>query len=110
MCRLFFQGVQVEFNTAYHTMERAEQDAADLYKAGQGKWGTDEASFIRILLTSPPHYVELLNDVYCRKYGNAIVIAIEKEFGGDAKRALLFYGGCAFAKQKMGLSTCVCSY
>lgn len=76
----------------YHTKERAEQDAEALYKAGQGKWGTDEEAFIKILLSSPPHYVELLNDVYCRKYGNAIVIAIEKEFGGDAKKALLFYG------------------
>ncbi|TYZ68706.1 hypothetical protein PybrP1_005397, partial [[Pythium] brassicae (nom. inval.)] len=85
------QAGQVDFNTSYHTKERAEQDAEALYKAGQGKWGTDEETFIKILLTSPPHYIELLNDVYCRKYGNAIVVAIEKEFGGDAKRALLFY-------------------
>lgn len=78
----------------FHTKERAEADAEALYKAGQGKWGTDEETFIKILFASPPHYVELLNDVYCRKYGNAIVVAIEKEFGGDAKKALLFYGAC----------------
>ncbi|KAF1316536.1 Annexin protein, partial [Globisporangium splendens] len=85
------QGTQVDFNTEFHTKERAEQDAEDLYNAGQGKWGTDEETFIKILFSSPPHYIELLNDVYCQKYGNGIVIAIEKEFGGDAKRALLFY-------------------
>lgn len=88
------QAAQVDFNTAFHTKERAEQDAEALYKAGQGKWGTDEETFIKILLTSPPHYVDLLNDVYCRKYGNSIVIAVEKEFGGDAKKALLYYGAC----------------
>ncbi|KAG7379690.1 hypothetical protein PHYPSEUDO_008290 [Phytophthora pseudosyringae] len=44
-----------------------------LYKAGEGRMGTDEMAFINILV-----------------YKTDLVAAIKTEFSGDAKRALLF--------------------
>lgn len=80
------------FDPSVHTEEKAEEDAQLLYKAGEGKWGTDEEGFTKILLSSPPEHLAAINAVYGNKYASSIKDAIEKEFSGDAKDALTFYG------------------
>jgi hypothetical protein len=82
----------IPFNPAFHTDAKAQEDAEKLYKAGEGKWGTDEETFIKILFSSPPQYFEMLNALYAKKYNNTIHVAVKKEFGGDAEKALLYFG------------------
>ncbi|EGZ15193.1 hypothetical protein PHYSODRAFT_561117 [Phytophthora sojae] len=79
-----------QFNPALHTAQRAEADADALYKAGQGRLGTDERTFIGILVSSPPQHLQAVNAWYVKKHKNDLVKAVKKEFGGDAEDALLF--------------------
>ncbi|ETI57204.1 hypothetical protein F443_00473 [Phytophthora nicotianae P1569] len=79
-----------QFNPAMHTPQRAEADAHALYKAGQGRLGTDERTFINILVTSPPQHLWAINEAYVRKRKSDVVKAVKKEFSGDAEEALLF--------------------
>lgn len=83
------QGAEEEFDPDYHTEEKAAEDAETLYKAGQGRWGTDEAAMAKIVVMSPPKYLKILNSVYCDKYGYTLMKAFEKELnkkGGDAAK------------------------
>jgi hypothetical protein len=84
------QGALVDFNASFHTAAKAEEDADALYAAGQGKFGTDEEAFIKIIVTSPPEHLRNVNAVYAKKYNYTIIKAVEKEFTSDAEKALLF--------------------
>ncbi|KAF1328581.1 Annexin protein, partial [Globisporangium splendens] len=84
------QGALVDFRADFHTAAKAEEDADALYAAGQGRFGTDEEAFIKIIVTSPPEHLRNVNAIYSKKYNYTIIKAVEKEFGGDAKKALLF--------------------
>lgn len=77
-----------------HTADRALRDADTLYKAGEGRWGTDEETFVKILFSSPPTYLVLLNEVYRSKYRSDLEAAVRCEFSGYATEALLHYGAC----------------
>ena len=74
------QAAEEEFDPDYHTEDKAVGDAETLYKAGQGRWGTDEATMAKIIVMSPPKYLKMLNSVYCDKYGYTLMKAFEKEF------------------------------
>jgi hypothetical protein len=91
VCMLAIQSPIVEYKSSFHTRDKATKDAEVLYNAGEGKWGTDEGSFIKILLTSPKEHIAHMNEVYQEKYKNTIVGAIESEFGGTATKALVFF-------------------
>eukprot|EP00824_Muranothrix_gubernata_P000399 TRINITY_DN1045_c0_g1_i2.p2 TRINITY_DN1045_c0_g1~~TRINITY_DN1045_c0_g1_i2.p2 ORF type:complete len:630 (+),score=168.20 TRINITY_DN1045_c0_g1_i2:24-1892(+) len=67
----------------------AHADAQTLYKAGEGKLGTDEKKFIEILTKRSPAQNALTNRAYESKYGRLLEEAIEKETSGDFKRTLL---------------------
>ncbi|TMW55403.1 hypothetical protein Poli38472_013294 [Pythium oligandrum] len=84
------QGAVVDYNASFHTAEKAEEDADALYKAGQGRFGTDEETIIKILATAPPQHIRNVNAVYSKKYNYTLIKAVEKEFTGDAERALLY--------------------
>ena len=63
-------------------------DAAALYQAGEGKWGTDEATFIRIFATRSPAELALINQHYKQNAGKGLLGAIDSEFSGDTKELL----------------------
>ena len=63
-------------------------DAAALYQAGEGKWGTDEATFIRIFSTRSPADLALINQNYKQHTGKGLLGAIDAEFSGDTKELL----------------------
>jgi len=70
---------------------RAGNVAADveaLYKAGAGKIGTDEATFINIIANSSRTHVEAVFWEYARKYGKSLDTVIRNEMGGDTGKAL----------------------
>jgi hypothetical protein len=81
-----------EYDPAVHTAEKAQRDADALYKAGEGRWGTDEETFIKILFSSPCEYLALLNEVYKNKYRSDLEAAVRCEFSGYATEALLHFG------------------
>jgi len=66
-------------------------DVEKLYNAGQGKFGTDEGVFIRILGGSSREYREALYWSYAEntKKGTSLVKAIKSEFSGNVERALV---------------------
>ncbi|EGZ04893.1 hypothetical protein PHYSODRAFT_566613 [Phytophthora sojae] len=84
------RGEVAEFNASIHTSAKAAADADALYKAGEGRMGTDETTFINILVLSPAEHVRNINSAYVAKYKTDLAGAITAEFSGDAKRALLF--------------------
>jgi hypothetical protein len=65
-----------------------QSDAQALYRAGEGRWGTDESTFIRIFANRSPAEMAMINDCYTRLRGNGLLKAIDKEFSGDIKKLL----------------------
>ena len=63
-------------------------DAAALYQAGEGKWGTDEATFNRVFATRSPADLALINQYYKQHSGQGLLGAIDSEFSGDTKELL----------------------
>lgn len=68
---------------------RARQDADDLYKAGEGKWGTDEKTFNAIFARRSYYQLRATFEEYQRKYRKDIAQVIRSEFSGDAKDGYL---------------------
>ena len=69
-------------------MQGCQNDAAALYQAGEGKWGTDEDTFIRIFATRSPADLALINQYYKAHSGKGLLGAIDSEFSGDTKNLL----------------------
>uniref|UniRef100_A0A6B2LC55 Annexin n=1 Tax=Arcella intermedia TaxID=1963864 RepID=A0A6B2LC55_9EUKA len=70
----------------------APEAAADLahrfYKAGEGKIGTDESSYISIILNNSREALYQVNHVYKEKHKHDLKTAIKKETSGNFKRIL----------------------
>ncbi|RLN73474.1 hypothetical protein BBJ28_00015617 [Nothophytophthora sp. Chile5] len=85
------QEPMVEYKPSFHTKEKAAEDAELLYNAGEGKWGTDENGFIKVLLASPPQHVRNIEEAYKAKHQNGLVHAIENEFSASDCAALTYF-------------------
>lgn len=84
------QAAEEAFDPGYHTEAKAKQDAEEIYKAGQGRWGTNEAKMAKIIVLSPPKYLKILNSVYADMYGYTLLKAFDKEMSGIAGEAASF--------------------
>ncbi|XP_037076036.1 annexin A13-like [Pollicipes pollicipes] len=70
--------------------QRSKDLAQELYEAGEGmNSGTDEETFIRIFCTTNYPQLKKTFEEYTKFADNSIENAIEKEFSGDLKEALL---------------------
>ena len=69
-------------------MLACQQDAAALYQAGEGKMGTDEATYNRIFTTRSSAELALINQYYKQHTGKGLLGAIDSEFSGDTKDLL----------------------
>ncbi|CAH0490726.1 unnamed protein product [Peronospora farinosa] len=85
------QEPMVDYKPSFHTKEKAAEDAELLYNAGEGKWGTDENGFIKLLLSSPPEHLRNIDAAYQAKHEHDLVYAIENEFSGSDCAALSFF-------------------
>lgn len=67
----------------------AAKVAEQLYKAGEGKLGTDEDSFINILTTHSVSFIKQASKIYQEKHKSTIEQAIKKETSGDFEDILV---------------------
>lgn len=66
-----------------------ESDAEVIYKAGEGKWGTDDKTFVEIFTARSFEHLQLLSKKYETKRGHDLHHAIKSETSGWYKTALL---------------------
>ena len=88
-------------------VEKCAGIAEELYKAGEGKIGTDESIFIKYFTSLSPNELLIVCKEYHKKYKKNMLDVIENEFGGNEKKLLtvmlyaLFSPSEFFAKQIM---------
>lgn len=68
---------------------KAAKDAQDLYKAGEGKLGTDETAFNMVMAARSFSHLRAVFDEYGRISKNNIETAIKKEMSGDLEAGML---------------------
>ena len=64
------------------------QKAQELYKAGEGKVGTNEKVFYNILIKSNPGEIMKINEEYSKLSKKTLIKAIDSEFSGKVKTLL----------------------
>jgi len=69
--------------------DKIDSDVEKLYKAGEGKWGTDEGVFTEILSTRSFEHLVLVSKKYKEKYKHDLEHAIKSETSGWYETALL---------------------
>nr|DBA30588.1 TPA: hypothetical protein GDO54_006549 [Pyxicephalus adspersus] len=74
--------------------ELVEQDARELFEAGEQKWGTDEAQFIYILGSRSKSHLQLVFDEYEKIAGKSIEESIKGELSGDFEKLMLAVVKC----------------
>ena len=88
-------------------LQKCSGIAEELYKAGEGKLGTDEATFIKYFTSLAPNELLLVCKEYHKKYKKNMLDVIENEFTGNEKKLMtvilysLFSPSEFFAKQIM---------
>jgi annexin A7/11 len=88
-------------------VEKCSGIADELYKAGEGKIGTDESIFIKYFTSLSPNELLIVCKEYHKKYKKNMLDVIENEFNGNEKKLLtvmlyaLFSPSEFFAKQIM---------
>ena len=87
------QAAEQEYDPEFHTEEKIENDAKELFDMGQGRWGTNEAGLYKLLCASPPEYLKKLNLLYADKYGFTLTKALETELNGLSGDAARFMVG-----------------
>lgn len=85
------QGLEEIFDSTYHNVSKAEEDADAFHAAGEGKWGTDEAALIDIICKAPPRYLQMIDDAYVAKHNHNLERALEKELSGKGKKAAIYH-------------------
>lgn len=67
-----------------------DQDVMELYRATEGKMGTDEMLVCSILSTRNDNQIRAISHTYEQKFRRSLEEVIKKEFSGHMKEALLF--------------------
>ncbi|XP_071943392.1 uncharacterized protein [Antedon mediterranea] len=80
--------------------DKAKNDANDLFKAGEDKWGTDESRFNVILASRSYAQLRATFEEYSKISKNDIEVAIKKEMSGDLKNSMLTIVRCVRNKHK----------
>ena len=69
--------------------QQCMMDAQALYKAGEGRWGTDESTFNQIFSTRSSAEIACINQCYVSIRGKSLEKAIDSEFSGNAKKLFM---------------------
>ncbi|KAF9990739.1 hypothetical protein BGZ75_000125 [Mortierella antarctica] len=73
-----------------HYQYNVEADVQSLYKAGEGRMGTDESTFIHVLTNRPDAHLRAVFQQYQQRHGKKFTKVIKKEFSGWIKTALCY--------------------
>ncbi|XP_052498829.1 annexin A6 isoform X2 [Budorcas taxicolor] len=92
MLVVLLQGTREEDDVVSEDL--VQQDAQDLYEAGELKWGTDEAQFIYILGNRSKQHLRLVFDEYLKTTGKPIEASIRGELSGDFEKLMLAVVKC----------------
>ncbi|XP_029439204.1 annexin A6 isoform X2 [Rhinatrema bivittatum] len=92
MLIVLLQGTREEDDVVSESL--VEQDAKELYEAGEQKWGTDEAQFIYILGSRSKQHLQLVFDEYKKISGKEIEESIQGELSGDFEKLMLSVVKC----------------
>ncbi|XP_002734698.1 annexin B9-like [Saccoglossus kowalevskii] len=74
--------------------EKARKDANDLYQAGEGKWGTDESTFNKILAVRNFAQLRATFKEYVKICQRDIINSIDREFSGDVRSGMRAIAMC----------------
>ncbi|XP_058852388.1 annexin A6-like isoform X1 [Acipenser ruthenus] len=103
MLVVLLQGTREEDDVVSEDL--VEQDAQDLFDAGEVQWGTDEAKFITILGNRSVTHLQMVFDKYEKIANKEIEDSIRGELSGDFEKLMLAVVQCIrsvpmyFAKQ-----------
>ncbi|KAM4748415.1 annexin A6 [Rhinophrynus dorsalis] len=92
MLVVLLQGTREEDDVVSEDL--VEQDAKDLFEAGEQKWGTDEAQFIYILGSRSNQHLQLVFEEYQKLAGKPIEDSIKGELSGDFEKLMLSVVKC----------------
>jgi annexin A7/11 len=70
--------------------EEVAKDSEALYKAGEGRLGTNENVFIEIFSEKSWKHLRQVSEHYGKNHKHSLETAIKSEFSGDLERALLW--------------------
>uniref|UniRef100_A0A8C1J0Q7 Annexin n=1 Tax=Cyprinus carpio TaxID=7962 RepID=A0A8C1J0Q7_CYPCA len=90
MLVVLLQGTREEDDVVSEDL--VEQDAQDLYDAGEAQWGTDEAKFIMLLGNRSVTHLQLVFDEYQKIAEKSIEDSIKSELSGDFETLMLAVG------------------
>jgi len=71
--------------------DEAKKTAETLYKAGEGKLGTDDDTFISVIVNHSPAFLKRVSHHYAATHGHSLDTAIKNETSGDYQHLLM---GC----------------
>ncbi|KAK9329772.1 hypothetical protein V1520DRAFT_342401 [Lipomyces starkeyi] len=74
---------------------KVNNDVQDLYRATQGRVGTDELLVCSILASRSDAHLRAVADQYYARYSKKLVQVIDSEFSGHMKKALAYIVKCA---------------
>ena len=73
-----------------HYQYNIDADVHSLYKAGEGRMGTDESQFIHILCNRPDAHLRSVFQAYQQRYHKKFTKVIKSEFSGWIKTAMCY--------------------
>ena len=80
--------------------DKAAEQAAQLYQAGEAKLGTDEDAFVEILAHAGQRQAYLLFEEYKKLSGRTIEQAMQDEMDGELLTGLLALGMDSYSNKK----------
>jgi hypothetical protein len=87
------QACEDPYDPDYHTADKVAHDVAAFYKMGEGKFGTDESGFFKLICASPPEHLKKVNQLYADKHDVTLFKSIQDELSGKTEDATLFLLG-----------------
>jgi len=63
--------------------DKVKEDATQLYEAGEGRWGTDESAFNKVLVLRSAAHIKELKSVYANISSRSLEEALDSELSGE---------------------------
>jgi len=81
--------VSILENTRSDSIGNPETEAENLYKKGEGKWGTDDDYFVHFFTKHSYEDLVAIDHAYTAKYGHGLEAAVKKETSGAYEDILI---------------------